>query len=273
VVNATAQGFTGGNPNLVSETAFSKTFGVVLRPRFIPKLSLTVDYIDIFLKDAIETLSLTDNMDACYDSPDFPSAPACSTFTRNANHQVTSFHVGYVNAGLLEFTGIQAALDYTWDLPLSLGSIESRVAYLDTERLQSQVGDASSNSLAGELAAGTSTGGGSKRRGNIDLQYSNQGFYWNWQGIFIGGANFSNMNTPTSQNILGVGNWWLINSTIGMQFNKAFRAQLIVDNVFNKEPPFPALAGTGGNFVSATSIYFSGILGRTLQLSADYKFF
>jgi iron complex outermembrane recepter protein len=273
VVNATAQGFTGGNSNLVSETAFSKTFGVVLRPRFIPKLSLTVDYIDIFLKDAIETLSLTDNMDACYDSPDFPNAPACASFTRNANHQVTSFHVGYVNAGLLEFTGIQAALDYTWDLPWALGSLETRASYLDTERLQSQVGDASSNSLAGELNQGTLTGGGSKRRGNLDLLYSNQGFYWDWQGIFIGGANFNNMFTPTTQNYFSVGNWWLINSTIGMQFNKQFRAQLIVDNVFNKQPPFPALAGTGGNFVTATSTYFSGVLGRALQLSLDYKFY
>jgi outer membrane receptor protein involved in Fe transport len=81
------------------------------------------------------------------------------------------------------------------------------------------------------------------------------------------------MNTPTSLNILGVGNWWLINSTIGMQFNKSLRDQLIVDNVFNKQPPFPALAGTGGNFVAATSTYFSGVLGRALQLSVDYKFY
>ena len=56
---------------------------------------------------------------------------------RRLVHQVTSFHVGYVNAGLPEFTGIQAALDYTWDMPQSLGSIESRFAYLDTQRLQS----------------------------------------------------------------------------------------------------------------------------------------
>jgi hypothetical protein len=108
---------------------------------------------------------------------------------------------------------------------------------------------------------------------HLDLVYSNQGFYWDWQGIFIGAANFNNMYTPTTQNYFSVGNWWLINSTIGMQFNKQFRAQLIVDNVFNKEPPFPALAGTGGNFVGATTTYFSGILGRALQSSFDYKFY
>jgi iron complex outermembrane receptor protein len=32
-VGATVQGLTGGNPDLMSETAFSKTYGVVLRPR------------------------------------------------------------------------------------------------------------------------------------------------------------------------------------------------------------------------------------------------
>jgi hypothetical protein len=48
--------------------------------------------------------------------------------------------------------------------------------------------------------------------------------------------------------------------------------RLIVDNVFNKEPPFPALAGTGGNFLNATSLYFSGIIGRTYLLAASVHF-
>ena len=38
---------------------------------------------------------------------------------------------------------------------------------------------------------------------------------------------------------------------------KSFTVRLVVNNVFRKEPPFPALAaGTGGNFASATSLYF-----------------
>jgi hypothetical protein len=43
--------------------------------------------------------------------------------------------------------------------------------------------------------------------------------------------------------------------------------------VFDKEPPFPALAaGTGGNFAGATGLYFSGIVGRTYVLAANVKF-
>jgi iron complex outermembrane recepter protein len=266
VVNATATGTQSGNPGLQSEIAFSKTFGVVLRPRFLPKFNVSVDYIDIALKEAIQALTLTANLDACFDSANYPNNPSCSTFTRNGNGQISNFHTGFVNAGLLEFTGIQAALDYTFDLPWSLGSLQTSAHYLDTSRLKSQVATAAPNDISGQL-------GYSKSKGSIDLLYANNGFSWDWQGIFIGPAQFNNQNTPTSQDILGVGAWWLINSTIGMKFTPAFKVQLIVDNVFNKLPPFPAAAGTGGNYTPQTTTYFSGILGRTLQLEADYKFF
>ena len=266
VVNATALGTTSGNTGLQSEVAFSKTFGVVLRPRFVPKLNISVDYIDISLKSAIQSLTLVDNMDACYDSPDFPNNPSCNAFARNAAGQVTNFHSGFVNAGLLEFTGIQAALDYTFQLPWDLGTMQTSAHYLDTQRLKSQIATAAPNDISGQI-------GYSKSKGSIDLLYANKGFSWDWQGIFTGPANFNNQNTPTSLDILGVGSWWLINSTVGMKFTPALQARFIVDNVFNKQPPFPAIAGTGGNFANATSVYFSGILGRTLQLQVDYKFF
>ena len=266
VVNATVAGTTSGNTGLQSEIAFSKTFGVVLRPRWLPRLNISVDYIDIALKDAIQSLSLVDNLNACYDDGNYPNNPSCSSFTRNAAGQITGFHAGYVNAGTLEFTGIQAALDYTFDLPWALGSLETSAHYLDTQRLKSQIATAAPTDISGEI-------GYSKNKGAIDLLYVNRGFSWDWQGLFIGPANFSNSNTPTSLNILGVGAWWLINSTIGMKFTPALEARFIVNNVFNKEPPFPAVAGVQGNYAPGTTTYFQGILGRSLQLAVDYKFY
>ena len=189
VVNATALGTTSGNTGLQSEIAFSKTFGVVLRPRFVPKLNIAVDYIDISLKDAIESLTLVDNLDACYDSPNFPNNPSCNSFTRNAAGQITTFHAGFVNAGLLEFTGIQANLDYTFDLPWALGSLETSAHYLDTQRLKSQIATAAPNDISGQI-------GYSKNKGAIDILYANRGFSWDWQGLFTGPANFNNQNTP-----------------------------------------------------------------------------
>jgi outer membrane receptor protein involved in Fe transport len=265
VTVASVLGTTSGNTGLQSEVAFSKTFGVVLRPRFVPKLNISVDYIDIALKDAIESLTLTDNLDACYDTSNFPNNPSCTTFTRNAAGQITNFHAGYVNAGLLEFTGIQAALDYTLDLPWALGRLQTSAHYLDTSRLKSQIATAAPLDISGQI-------GYSKSKGSIDILYANRGFSWDWQGIFIGPAQFSNQNTSTSLNIPGVGAWWLINSTLDMEVTPALQVRFIIDNVFDKQPPFPAIASTG-IYAPGTTTYFQGILGRSLQISADYKFY
>jgi iron complex outermembrane receptor protein len=271
VVNATAKGTSSGNTDLQSETADSRTIGIVLRPRWVPKLNIAVDYIDIRLTNAIETLTLQQLLYACYDSTDYPNNPSCSSFTRNSAGQITTFHAGYVNAGILHFQGIQAALDYTMDLPQDLGALQGRMSYLETRQLVSQIGSASPNQYAGQLG-GTGETGVPTSKGTVDLMYLKGPFSWDWQGIFIGSSNFSNLNTQFSQDYLTVGRWWLINSTLGYDVSKNFKVRLIVDNVFDKEPPFPALAGTGGNFLNATSLYFSGIIGRTYQLSADLHF-
>jgi outer membrane receptor protein involved in Fe transport len=271
VVNATALGTSSGNTALQSETADSRTIGVVLRPRWVPRLDVAVDYIDIRLTNAIETLTLQQLLYACYDSTSYPNNPSCGAFTRNAAGQITTFHAGYVNAGILHFQGIQAALNYTMDLPQALGSVQGRLSYLETRQLVSKIGSASPNQYAGQLG-GTLETGVPTSKGTVDLLYLKGPFSWNWQGIFVGSVNFSNLNTEFSQDYLTVHSWWLINSTVGYDVTKAFKVRLIVDNVFDKQPPFPALAGTGGNFLNATSLYFSGIIGRTYLLSADLHF-
>jgi outer membrane receptor protein involved in Fe transport len=270
VVNATAQGTTSGNAGLQSETADSKTFGVVLRPRWVPRLNLSVDYVEINLTNAIEQLNLQDILDACYDAADYPKNPSCSQFSRNAQGQITTFHDGFVNAGFLQFQGITAGLDYTVNLPPGFGSVEWRVNYLDTRKLTRKVGSASPTNLAGQLGTLIAA---PKGKATIDVNYQLRGFSWYWQAQYVSGMNFDNNDTPTSKDILRVNPWWLINTTVSYDVLKSFTVRLVVNNVFDKQPPFPALAaGTGGNFASATSLYFPGIIGRTYLLSANYHF-
>jgi iron complex outermembrane recepter protein len=274
VVNATAQGMTSGNTGLSSETAISKTYGVVLRPHWVPRLDVSVDYIDIKMANAIEQLNLQALMDACYDSPSYPNNPSCSQFTRNAQHQVTGYHDGFVNAGLLHFQGITVGAGWIADLPANIGRLETRLNYLDTRELVLQVGSEAPVNQAGEL--GTSTVGNNvaapKSKGTISFTYLKGPFSWYWQGQYISSMKFNNADTATTKDILGVSPWWLINSTLGYEITKHFTAHLIVNNVFDKQPPFPALAGTGGNFTSATTLYFPGIIGRTYLLNVEARF-
>ena len=74
----------GGNPNLTPEKATTKTLGVVLQPRFIPRLAITVDYWDITLKNAIQGFGADAIVNACVaDSTATSISPACALVRRN----------------------------------------------------------------------------------------------------------------------------------------------------------------------------------------------
>lgn len=72
---------SGSNPNLTSEKSDSYTVGAVLRPRFVPGLSLTVDYYKIDVKGIIASLTAQQILNSCYDLPS-TSNVFCQQFTR-----------------------------------------------------------------------------------------------------------------------------------------------------------------------------------------------
>lgn len=58
---------SGGNPDLREETSDSYTLGAVFQPRFVPGLSLSVDYYDITVDNVITAPTAQQIANACYD--------------------------------------------------------------------------------------------------------------------------------------------------------------------------------------------------------------
>ncbi len=126
--SATIPGLSGGNPLLRNEVANSFSYGVILRPRFVKNLTVTVDYINIKIKDPIANLSVATIAGACFDNPSFNTAdPAngnafCSLIKRDATGQVISNAAspgvtsGFVNGKLVRMDAIQGSIDYFTDL-------------------------------------------------------------------------------------------------------------------------------------------------------------
>src|SRR3546814_9232647 len=54
--------FAGGNPNLVPETSKTTTAGITLSPRFIPNLTISVDYFNINIRSEEHTSELKSQM-------------------------------------------------------------------------------------------------------------------------------------------------------------------------------------------------------------------
>lgn len=112
--NASITGQTSGNRNLNPETSFSYTAGFVLQPTFVPRLSITVDYYAIKIKNAITQVAAQDIVDNCYNGSAGLSSQYCSLFTRNpANNNINFVSTTYVNAAKLETQGVDIEVDYS----------------------------------------------------------------------------------------------------------------------------------------------------------------
>jgi len=76
------QTVSGGNPALVPEEARTKTIGVVFTPRFIPGLTMSVDYYRIALSNAIANVSGTNAAVANLCIASLGASPFCSLYDR-----------------------------------------------------------------------------------------------------------------------------------------------------------------------------------------------
>jgi outer membrane receptor protein involved in Fe transport len=106
-------GVTSGNPNLRSERAETWTAGIVLQPRWTPGLSLTVDYYNIEIKDAISFLDPQDAADKCVDGPALAQT-YCDLIIRDpVTRQITSYLSSYLNQAALTTAGYDIQLAYS----------------------------------------------------------------------------------------------------------------------------------------------------------------
>lgn len=81
--SSSISGTLRGNTALKEEVAKTKTLGVVLRPRFAPDLTLSLDWYDIKLSDAINAALPQEAADNCVDLPTLDNN-FCSLVTRQS---------------------------------------------------------------------------------------------------------------------------------------------------------------------------------------------
>jgi outer membrane receptor protein involved in Fe transport len=124
-------GFIGGNPALNPEKATTKTVGVVLQPRFIPRLAISVDYWDIRLKGAIQGFGADTILSDCVANTTSLTnvAPSCALIHRNPAGSLWLSPQGYVidlanNVGGIKTNGIDVNASYSYRLG-SIGNLSA----------------------------------------------------------------------------------------------------------------------------------------------------
>ncbi len=103
----------GGNPHLQPETAAIYTAGLVLEPRWVKNLTMTVDFYSIHIDRAISAIGESTILNGCYPSSGSPNQDFCSLITRDpVTHQITNISNLNANIGKEAVSGVDLALRY-----------------------------------------------------------------------------------------------------------------------------------------------------------------
>ena len=114
-LTARFSGTSGGNPDLTEETATTWTAGAVIQPRFLPGLTISADYYDIVIRDAIAAVGAQDIVNNCYGGEEFPNQ-YCDLVERGTNFGFTFLRQTQLNFGRIETSGVDATIAYNFRL-------------------------------------------------------------------------------------------------------------------------------------------------------------
>ena len=253
---------SGGNPNLTEETGKSLTIGGVFTPRWVPGLSVTVDYFKIKVDNLIAVLGAQAILNQCVDLPTINNQFCQVIFPRQTDDPLTPDNeAGLLGDPALLSSGINFAKQiargidfevayrktFTSGVRLNARAIATRV--LERTNFTSPSDPKFGDRILGEL-------GDPKWAANANLTVGIKNFDLRYSANFIGkgtiGAyeNYFAFEGRPPQNADSTEQVYFPSVVYhalraSMKIEKRFEFYLGVDNIFDKKPPL-GLLGTGG---------------------------
>jgi iron complex outermembrane receptor protein len=138
--NQQTQTLSGGNPNLRPEEGKTYTAGFAYTPSFLPSFSITGDYFNIEISDAIASFggSASNVMNVCYGSVvnGNPASPYCQAIIRLANGSIDYISLTNQNVATIKTEGFDIGVAYRFSLEdvglPDWGTIQLRSLYTNT---------------------------------------------------------------------------------------------------------------------------------------------
>ncbi|MFT5138909.1 MAG: iron complex outermembrane receptor protein [Rhodothermales bacterium] len=249
----------GGNPNLQPEDAESFTFGLVLQPT--NNLSLTIDYFDIDITDAIRETPGTTKLSICYDSPGLSHAFCGPTHhTRDpVNGDVNYLSTQKTNTGKEVMQGMDFGVVFGFDAWGMSNVLDFNATYLMEYESTAFDGDAPSV-INGFIGGGN--GGYPEWRANTSLTSNGEKWSGTYSVQMIGSAKdfFSTTGIGSS-----MPNVFYQNVQVSYAFNDKAKMSFGIDNIFQEDPPYVA-SWTDGN----TDTMTYDLAGRRAHLRLTY---
>jgi len=290
----------GGNTALDVETAESITFGVIFTPEWAPGLTVSVDYYNIKIEDAITSPTANDIFGPCFgpgtagdafNSAD-PSSPSCALVGRNplngslnGGGDTLGLITQLTNQGTLEATGIDYRIIY--DMDVEWGVIQGMSFDLVgnfTDELLFQAGPSSINrECVGQFSENCDPSLPEQTfnfRTSADMgEWGSVSLLWRWQdelvyekildnpfeGSGLGGVNETEFLTMDSASYFDL--------SYAKDIGERFTVNLLVVNLLDEDPPITGsfLGGTGWNSGNTYPANYD-VLGTRWSLTGTLRF-
>ncbi len=195
-------GVIGGNPELEEEKADTVTYGFIFQPRFLQGFSLTVDYWDVEITEAIDAVSAQDIVDNCVDLSSIANQ-FCGLVERNQDPTSPQFggftflRQSEINFASIEASGIDFSANYVFDL--GENTFSARLVGSKQEKLDFFTDPNDSSFVDPEL--------GEIQRpewsGNLSLGWERGPFQLGLQTTYIDEQGLTGVEIETYENIYG----------------------------------------------------------------------
>lgn len=268
-----------GNPELKPEKGDTLNLGVVLQPAFAPGISVSVDYFDIKVKDAVATVGAGTILNECYRG----DTTLCGLIQRDGSGLISEIYVSPVNLARQSVRGIDFEASYNVglaDIFSSLGgNFSLRGVATRYTKAQSDNGVAEPSSSLGANNGGTPKWQymvqGTYRDERLTMSLTGRGVS---SGVYMTRGIECQADCPTSTpenpttNRNRIDGALYLDAFVGFKVFEAAELYLAVDNLANKQPP---VVGSGPGIGSApygSSATYYDLIGRTFRGGVRFNF-
>ncbi|MCL1049481.1 TonB-dependent receptor [Shewanella abyssi] len=263
-------GTTGGSANVKAETAETYSVGAIWQ--VIDDLSITVDYYNVAIDDAITSTSRSTVMRRCFEVSATDFDPTCAgASVRNEDGALTSVDSGTGNENQIDTSGIDT--DITYSMDLGPGTFRTQLVWTYTiEYVIAGIESGETVDYVGEVLT-------PEHRANLNLSYGIDDFNFAWRMRYwdeaVDSINGENFNFYSGEP-LTVGNeidavvYHDINARYN--FSNGIEAFVGVKNLFDKQPPLlPQGTVNGGTGINTASEAYD-VTGRYFYAGVNFKF-
>ncbi len=263
-------GYVGGNPDVKEETADTWSGGFVWQ--IIDGLSLTTDYYDISVDNAISTTSRSVVLSRCFDasSADF-SADCNGNAIRDARGALIEVNSGTANENKIDTRGLDVDLTYVTEL--WGGSFKANLIWNHLfEFKETGIADGSSIDYAGQVLY-------PDNRANLNLSYNYDALTVAWRirywdsvvdSVDEGNLNYTDGAPLTTYNNISSVFYHDLNASYA--FNNNTTLNVGIKNAFDKKPPVLNQSSVSGATGINTASEAYDVTGRYFFAGVTVKF-